>query len=244
MVLSRLMTPQLDQAPARRGYHQFCGLARALDIVGERWTLLVIRELVLGPRRFSDLLAALPGISTNLLSTRLRSLEADGIVGRGQLPPPAASSVYQLTDSGVALGEVVKRLGLWGLQFLDHPLPDDTFHPGWLAFYFSVTADLDRARGVHDVYDFDVDGEHFHVVVDDGRIDVRQGAAALRPDVRVRCDLDTFAGIGTGRTTAAGAAAVGKLTLEGDREALARALAILAPSVDRSSSARTNPSIG
>lgn len=225
------MSHQVDAAPAavRRGYRQFCGLARALDIVGERWTLLVVRELILGPRRFTDLHDALPGIGTSLLSARLRSLEADGIVRRGHLPPPAASSVYELTASGRGLGEVVKSLGLWGLQFLDRPAAGDTFHPGWLAFYFELFADRDRARGVHDVYEFDVDGERFHVTVDDGAIGVRQGPAPLRADVRMRCDLDTFGGIGTGRFSATEAAAAGRLTVEGESEAVLRCQAILAP---------------
>ena len=216
-----------------RGYRQFCGLARALDLVGERWTLLVIRELSLGPRRFTDLVAALPGISTNLLADRLRGLEQSGIVHRDRLPPPAASNVYALTDWGVELSDVVKRLAVWGLRLLDRPHRDDTFHAGWLAFYFDLTADRAAARGVHDVYEFDVDGERFSVLVDDGTITVRQGPAPWRADVRMRCGLDTFARLGTGQLTAAEAVQGGLLLLDGDPEALARSQAILAPAARR-----------
>jgi len=215
----------------RRGYGQFCGLARALDVVGERWTLLVVRELLLGPKRFTDLLETLPGLSTSLLSTRLHAMEDDGLIRRDRLPPPAASNVYQLSESGRELGEVLKPLGLWGLRFLDEPRPDDVFHPSWLAFYFELTGDLSKARGVHDVYEFEVDSERFHVVVDDGALHVSQGAAPLRPAVRMRCDLATFAAIGTGRLSAEDAVADGRLTLEGDPRAIGRCQAILAPTI-------------
>ena len=85
---------------AKRNYHQFCAIAHALDIVGERWTLLVVRELLMGPKRFTDLLSNLPGIGTNLLAARLKELEEQGIIERSTLPPPAASSVYVLTELG------------------------------------------------------------------------------------------------------------------------------------------------
>src|SRR5581483_3423202 len=87
----------------RRSYRQYCGVARALDVVGERWTLLIIRDLLLGPRRYKDLLEGLPGIGTNLLADRLKELERHGIVRRTVLPPPAGSTVYELTDLGSAL---------------------------------------------------------------------------------------------------------------------------------------------
>src|SRR2546421_5058094 len=92
---------------ARRSYEQFCPLARALDVLGERWTLLVVRELLLGPRRFSDLRAHLPGIAPALLTQRLRDLEAAGLVRRAELPPPAARTVYELTERGRGLDAVV-----------------------------------------------------------------------------------------------------------------------------------------
>ena len=97
-----------------RTYNQYCGLARALDLVGERWALLVVRELVLGPKRFTDLQAGLPGIGTNILSARLRELEESGVVARRTLPPPAASAVYELTPYGRELEPAVDALGRRG----------------------------------------------------------------------------------------------------------------------------------
>jgi DNA-binding HxlR family transcriptional regulator len=100
-----------------RSYNQYCGLAYALDIVGERWTLLIVRELIAGPRRFTDLLEGLPGISTNLLSERLKQLEQQGLLRRRTLAPPAASRVYELTAVGQALEQTLQELDNWGSQF-------------------------------------------------------------------------------------------------------------------------------
>src|SRR5918997_566704 len=118
---------------ARRSYAQYCGLARALDVLGERWTLLAIRELLLGPKRFSDLLAGLSGIGPNVLSTRLRTLEAEGLVTKRRLPPPAASTVYELTGRGRELEPAVVELARWGVGLLGPPAEDDRYRPGWLA---------------------------------------------------------------------------------------------------------------
>src|SRR5918912_1251123 len=95
-------------------YHQYCGAARALDVVGDRWTLLIVRELMLRPRRFTDLIDGLPGISRNLLSERLRALEGEKVVSREELPPPAARQVYALTDDGRDLANAMVPLVAWG----------------------------------------------------------------------------------------------------------------------------------
>jgi DNA-binding HxlR family transcriptional regulator len=100
-----------------RRYKQLCGLAVGLDVIGERWTLLIIRDLLLGPKRYSDLMAGLPGIGTNLLATRLKTLEGHGLIAQRRLPPPAASTVYELTESGEALEETVLALARWGMRF-------------------------------------------------------------------------------------------------------------------------------
>jgi DNA-binding HxlR family transcriptional regulator len=100
--------------PTTRSYHDLCPIARALDVVGERWALLVVRELLLGPQRFSDLRLGLPGVSSNLLTDRLRELEARDVVRRRVLPPPAGSSIYELTDRGRRLETVLDALGDWG----------------------------------------------------------------------------------------------------------------------------------
>src|SRR5438132_13347412 len=99
-------------------YQKYCGLARALDVAGDRWTLLIVRELVPGPRRFTDLIDGLPGISRNLLTERLRGLERDGIVARQELPPPAARQVYDLTDEGRDLANATVSLFAWGVMRL------------------------------------------------------------------------------------------------------------------------------
>jgi DNA-binding HxlR family transcriptional regulator len=104
----------IDAMPTTRSYNDLCPIARALDVVGERWALLVVRELLLGPQRFSDLRVALPGVSSNLLTDRLRELEARGVVRRRVLPPPAGSSIYELTDRGRRLETVLDALGEWG----------------------------------------------------------------------------------------------------------------------------------
>jgi DNA-binding HxlR family transcriptional regulator len=116
----------------RRGYDQYCPVAHALDLVGDRWALLVVRELVHGPKRYTDLADHLPGIGTNILAARLRDLEACGIVTKRTLPPPAASRVYELTDYGRELRSVIRELALWGARSLGPPTADDELFPGWL----------------------------------------------------------------------------------------------------------------
>src|SRR6478735_2738073 len=118
-------------ASERRSYHQYCGGARALDVVGERWTLLIVRNLLLGPRRYSDLLAELPGITTNLLAKRLRELCAAGVVERRRTSTPLRAEVYALTPEGAALEPVIMELGRWGGRFLDRPRASDTVNIGW-----------------------------------------------------------------------------------------------------------------
>ena len=113
-------------------YDQYCPVAHALDVVGDRWALLVVRELMLGPKRYTDLADGLPGIGTNILAARLRDLETAGVVTKKTLPPPAASRVYDLTDYGRALKPVIRELALWGAQSLGPPTAADELFPGWL----------------------------------------------------------------------------------------------------------------
>src|SRR5512142_1113364 len=106
-------------------YHQYCGAARALDAVGDRWTLLIVRELILGPRRVTDLIDGLPGISRNLLTERLRTLAQDGLVARTELPPPAARQVYELTEEGRELADAMIPLVAWGARRLGARRPGE-----------------------------------------------------------------------------------------------------------------------
>src|SRR5919108_1109967 len=101
-----------------RSYHQYCAVARALDLIGDRWTLLLIRDLLLGPKRYKDLLEGLPGIGTNLLAHRLREMEEYGLVERATLPPPSGVAVYQLTPTGEGLAPALSAIGRWGAQYL------------------------------------------------------------------------------------------------------------------------------
>src|SRR3954449_12095220 len=116
-----------------RTYNQYCGLARALDLVGERWALLIVRELTLGGKRFTDLREGLPGIGTNVLATRLRELQADGVVRKLRLMPPADTTVYMLTDYGVRLVPAMLALGRWGAETMGARAPGAEVRSGWLA---------------------------------------------------------------------------------------------------------------
>src|SRR5918999_1482945 len=129
-------------------YEQYCALARTLDVVGHRWTLLIIRELRPGPRRFTDLVDGLPGISRKLLTERLRDLERDSLVPRRQLPPPAARQVYELTDDGRDLAAAMAPLIAWGARRLGNRQPPESFHARWAAVAMAGLADREAAKAV------------------------------------------------------------------------------------------------
>jgi DNA-binding HxlR family transcriptional regulator/putative sterol carrier protein len=208
-----------------RRYGQYCSLAYALDVVGERWTLLVVRDLLLGPQRFTDLLDGLPGIGRNLLTARLRSLEAEGLVCRSELPPPAASKVYALTQDGLELGLALAPLARWGAQRMGTRRDDDDFRPVWIAMAMSASADLEAARGVHETYQLEVDNDVFHVRVDNGRV-VPHAQPAGDPTVVIRMATDTLVEI-LGRTISpADALTAGRLTVDGPLESFSRCVAI------------------
>jgi DNA-binding HxlR family transcriptional regulator len=114
-------------------YDQYCPMAHALDLVGERWALLIVRELMHGPKRYTDLAEHLPGIGTNILASRLRDLEACGVIAKRTLPPPAASRVYELTEYGQGLRPAIRELALWGARSLGPPTAEDELFEGWLA---------------------------------------------------------------------------------------------------------------
>jgi len=120
-------------APMTKRYDEYCPVAHALGLVGERWALLVVLELMRGPKRYTDLAENLRGIGTNILASRLRDLEAAGVVAKRTLPPPAASKVYELTDYGRELRPVIRELALWGARTLGPPTHEDELFPGWLA---------------------------------------------------------------------------------------------------------------
>ncbi|GHH80998.1 hypothetical protein GCM10018781_62620 [Kitasatospora indigofera] len=125
---------------SRRSYDQYCAVARALDAVGERWSLLIVRELLGGPRRYTDLHADLPGVSTDILAARLKQLEADGLVLRRKLERPANAVVYELTGRGTALRQVVLALGEWGTGLLGEQRPTDAVREHWFGSPAAVRA--------------------------------------------------------------------------------------------------------
>ncbi len=156
-----------------RSYAEYCGLAQALDIVGERWTLLVVRELLFGPRRFGDLQAGLPGISTDLLTARLRTLEAVGAVQRRRLPPPASVRVYELTEFGRGLRKVLSGLAAWGAQLLPPPgTAGYELNPAWGILSIAGT----YRGGVDDGdYDLVIEDRSYCVHIADGQATVSDG---------------------------------------------------------------------
>ncbi len=127
---------------SRRSYDQYCAVARALDAVGERWSLLIVRELLGGPRRYTDLHADLPGVSTDILAGRLKQLEADGVILRRKLERPANAVVYELTEQGLALDRAVAALGEWGLALLGEQRPTDAVREHWFTRTAADTAPL------------------------------------------------------------------------------------------------------
>jgi DNA-binding HxlR family transcriptional regulator/putative sterol carrier protein len=215
----------------KRSYGQYCTVARALDVVGERWTLLLVRELSTGPKRFKDLLEGLPGIGTNLLASRLKMLEGEGIVRRATLPPPAGSSVYELTGLGRELEPVIVALSRWGARFLDAPHEGDELRAGWAAV--AMRSALGARGGSSGTYELRIDGEAFHLRIRDGGngAEARQGSAP-DPDLVVEGDSGTFLALASGRLGPQEAVESGMLRVEGGtgegREArLARCLAVL-----------------
>ncbi len=202
-------------------YQQYCGAARALDVIGDRWTLLIVRELVLGPRRFTDLLDGLPRISRNLLTKRLRDLEGDGVVARQELPPPAARQVYELTDDGRDLAEAMLPLVAWGVRRLGSRKPGESFRPQWAALAMATFADREATKGVTETYEYRVGGLVFHFTVDNGTIQIHQGQAH-DPAATVTTNEETWADIASGKITGSSAAAAGALELTGDPQATAR----------------------
>jgi DNA-binding HxlR family transcriptional regulator len=161
---------------AGRSYGQFCGLARALDLVGERWAFLVVRELALGPKRFKDLLDGLPGVSTNVLASRLRQLERDGIVQRRILPAPAGSSVYELTEYGRELEPAMLALGRWGARSLG-PRGERVLRSHWLALALKGMFRPAAADGRARTYEVRLPDGSFVARIRRRALDVTPGAA-------------------------------------------------------------------
>jgi DNA-binding HxlR family transcriptional regulator len=162
----------------RRSYGQFCPIAYSLDLIGDRWTLLIVREMSFGPRRFTDLYHGLPGIGKNLLSKRLKDLEAAGVVRQRQLPPPTPIAVYELTDHGQGLKPILDELSHWGLPLMaSGSLQEDNL--GVVPLMNALHVLFDRAAGdrITLMGEFHVEGEVFHAQIQDGALRVVSGSA-------------------------------------------------------------------
>jgi DNA-binding HxlR family transcriptional regulator len=195
-------------------YRQFCAVSRALDVLGDRWALLVIRELLLGPRRYTDLLTGLPGIPSSVLTTRLRDLEYANVVRRMTLPPPAAAVVYELTPDGHDLRAIVDELALWGLRLMDQPENDESVRACWLSYSLSVS--LPPAALPPDAeVELRLDGEVNTVRDVAGRLEARWGAAK-NPRAIVESSIRVLYLIATGQSDRRELQADGKLTIIGD----------------------------
>lgn len=160
---------------ARRAYGQFCGLVHALEAVGERWALLIIRDLLVGPKRFTDLHRGLPRIPTNVLSARLREMEQFGVVRRRVLPRPAGSIVYELTEYGADLEGVVLALGRWGARSMREPAPGDIVTVDSLIMAMRSTFRRERARGLRLGYELRFGDVVVHARLDRGRLHAAAG---------------------------------------------------------------------
>jgi DNA-binding HxlR family transcriptional regulator len=223
-------------------FNQYCPIAHALSLVGERWALLIVRELLKGPRRYTDLAAGLPGIGTNILAARLRELEGAGVVHRRKLPPPAASTVYELTEYGAGLEEVMHALARWGARTLGLPRRDDDLDSDWGLNAFPALFYPERARGLTETYVIRVDDDAFTVRLEDGQLGTELGAAE-DVDLDASMDMATFFALASGDLSTQEAIEDGRIRLEGDRDTLARCFSIFnfAPRLARPANASGSP---
>jgi DNA-binding HxlR family transcriptional regulator len=203
-----------------RTYGDGCGVAHALDLVGERWALLVVRELLLGPKRFTDLRGGLRGASPNVLAQRLRELEQTGVVQRRRLPPPAGSSVYELTEWGRELEPIVLSLGSWGVRSPSFP-DDAAVGVDSVAIALRSLFDPDAAEGLHARYELRLGEDRFQVQIAAGTIHVDRRQAD-DPDAIIETDVGTFREVLWSGRGLADALRAGDMTIDGDRTAVTR----------------------
>jgi len=212
---------------SQRRYGQFCPLAKALDVLGERWTLLIVRDLFLGPKRYTDLRAGLPGIATDLLTARLRTLEGAGLVTRRTLPKPAPATVYELTDRGRLLGPALGALAQVGFAFLGEPDADTPMPPERLVLALRAAFDATAVPDHRATYQLELQDEPFFIAVRGDEIDVARDSAE-HADLTLRTDPITLTRLLRRTTTPDDALASATLQLEGHRAALDDFLATFA----------------
>lgn len=206
----------------KRSYEDGCAGAHALNLIGERWALLVVRELLFGPKRFTDLRAGLPGISPNVLTQRLEELERAAVVRRRRLPVPAAAWVYELTQWGHELEPIIIELGRWGARSPQlprgAPLSVDS-----LVLSFRAMFDARAAAGVDASYELRFGRDCFHLRIRAGRLTLARGSAE-RPDAIIESDPDTLAAVVYDGRKLAEALRQGDLRISGDKSAARRLL--------------------
>ena len=203
-----------------RAYGQYCGFSRALEVLGERWALLIVRDLLVGPKRFTDLLHGLPGIPSNVLTARLKELEHAGIARRRVLPRPARAVVYELTEYGLELEPAVLELGRWGAKNLGDPRPDETITLDSMITALRTTFRPDAARKLRAGYELRVGEIVLHARVDDGKVQV--GAGAL-PGAQLVIEAGPgIRALMAGEMSAAAAVECGAVRLTGNAELLQR----------------------
>ncbi len=207
----------------KRSYGEACRFAYALDVVGERWALLVVRELLLGPKRFTDLRTGLPHASSNILSERLRDLEHGGVIQRRKLPPPAASTVYELTEWGRELEPIVTKLGAWGAR---SPVPPDSqeIGPDSVVLALRSLFDEEAAGEMNASYELRIGELRFHIEVSTGELDLGRGAAAEPAATIAFADASTLAAVLAGQLPLDEAVASGVAQVEGSKQAAKRFL--------------------
>jgi DNA-binding HxlR family transcriptional regulator/putative sterol carrier protein len=205
-------------ATAKRTYGDACGIARALDTVGERWALLIVRELLLGPKRFTDIRSGLPSLSADVLAARLRELEASGVVARRVLPPPAASQVYELTPAGRALEQVVIELGRWGGANLPRSPEGTGMSLDAAVLSFPTLFDPALAGNFEATIALRLGPERFVARVAGGRFGVERGETAA-PDATIAADPRTLLDVAHGRRKLEDALESGDLEISGDAKA-------------------------
>jgi len=199
-------------------YDQYCPVCHALGLVGERWALLVVRELLRGPKRYTDLAEGLPGIGTNILAARLRELEEGGIVRKRKLPPPAASTVYELTAYGAELEEPLYALARWGARTLGPPGKGDDLYPDWGLNAFAALLDPAAARGITETYVLRIGNDVFTVKLIDGLLHVDAGAAE-GPDLDAALATETFYALASADLSPRTALAEGRVELAAGKPA-------------------------
>jgi DNA-binding HxlR family transcriptional regulator len=203
-----------------RAYHQYCGIAHAMELVGERWAMLVVRDLLLGPKRFTELRQGLPRIPSNILSARLKELEEHGIVRRRLLPRPAAGVAYELTPYGAELEDVLLRFGRWGARSLGDPHPDDIVTGDSLVLALRATFQPEAARSLSARYELRVGPVVIHAVIARGDL---QAAAGPLPDADLLIDAGPLLKrLMAGEVRPADALATGQVRIQGDPALLDR----------------------